>query len=116
MMAAIQQFMQREAEARNASSKPSFLFGIFPMDWNIQAFSIQSMFAFVSNPIVKQAIVNVGNARGLGTKFLNAVQMAADDIRHRAQQAGPQNVNMADLGNLPPGTRPGDSHSGHEIG
>jgi hypothetical protein len=70
------------------------------MDWNIQAFSIQSVFAFMSNPVVKQAIVNVGKSGGLGDKLFSAIQKAADQIRQQAQ-----NVNMANLGDLrpPPG-------------
>ena len=102
------QMMQAEQEARGG--KPSYLFGIFPMDWNIQAFSIQSVFAFMSNPVVKQAIVNVGKSGGLGDKLFSAIQKAADQIRQQAQ-----NVNMANLGSLPPPSGMPSSGAGREI-
>jgi hypothetical protein len=99
----IAQMMAAEQEARG--NKPGFLFGIFPMDWNIQTFSIQSVFAFMSNPVVKQAFINVGKTGGLGDKFFAAVQKAAEQIRQQAQ-----NVNMANLGDLrpPPNISGGD--------
>lgn len=95
--------MAAEQEARG--NKPGFLFGIFPMDWSIQTFSIQSVFAFMSNPVVKQAFINVGKTGGLGDKFFAAVQKAAEQIRQQAQ-----NVNMANLGDLrpPPNISGGD--------
>jgi hypothetical protein len=113
MFAAIEQFMQREVQARSGGNgKPAFLFGLIPLEANCGAgFSMQTC-GIGTKPIVQFG--GTGRAGGLADKFLQAVQAAGDDIRQRAQQAGPQNVNLASLGNLSSGIPRGDD-GGREI-
>ena len=87
MFAAIEQFMQREAQARSCGSgKPAYFCGFIPVEWNSSGvFALQTC-GIGSKPIVQFG--GTGRAGGLGDKLMQAFQAAGDEIRQRAKEAG----------------------------
>jgi hypothetical protein len=119
MMAAIQQFMQREAEARSGGNgKPAYFCGFIPVEWNSSGvFALQTC-GIGKNPICQ--FPGTGKPGGLADKFLQACVAAGDDIRQRAKEAGVMysgNVlnENATSGLVPVALRGARDGGGHEI-
>lgn len=78
------QQMQQLAQAMG--NKPSFLFGVIPLEWNGQGpFALQTV-GIGSKPIVQMQ--GTGKAGGLGDKFLQACAGSLEDFKKCAADAG----------------------------
>ena len=100
--------LQQQAAGMNRGGKPAFLFGVIPLECNVGGgMSMQSAAPLGKN--IATLFQGTGKAGGLGDKFLQAFQGAAEDFRKCAQ-----NANVMYSGNVTNGTP--DSGLGRAIG
>lgn len=84
-----QQLIQMQAMINSAASggKPSFLFGVIPLDWDSSGSMALKALSPLDKPIAP-LLRGPGKQGGIADKFLNAIASIPEDLRKRASEAG----------------------------
>lgn len=110
--------MQSLINSSASNGKPSFLFGVIPLDWQAGgSLSMQSLSPFAKNvPTIFNG--TGGKPGGIAAKFLEAIQSIPEDLRKRAQEAGVMYAGNITNGDGMPQGGSGISapSSGYEVG